>query len=596
MAPTLRNWWARNVSARAADRALPGKRFSQGASSYEDRLFDPSGQSVGLLLYGGCLAENLANAGRQMGWQVDHLLYQSGMHERPQIPARSSHDAALAVFSFRTVLGQVAERLLGFHDADLLYQKGLATETLLDTARTVLDELVGNFCPAICGTLPVLVLAIIEPPPTSSGLLGARRLGGIYRLARDLNDYLAESLENRDNIHFLEINDLLRAHGDGDGYDGYDFCYAHSGIRSGGGDAFSSSVLRRAGKILQALRQEQPVKLIVTDLDNTLWKGVLAEEDEIMPGEHTEGWPVGYAEALMECRRRGILLAICSKNEEATTRANFDRVWYGRIRLEDFCSVKISWRPKPENLAEILQEVNILPEHVLFVDDSPLEIAEVARAFPEMRTLTGDPHRWRMELLYGVPFQVAHISEEASRKTALLQAKIRRDREMAQVDRQDYLRDLQLRAELFSLTEAGHARFLRVQELLNRTNQFNTTGERRDTGELSRFLAQGGRLVGLRASDRLADHGIVAVGLVQENRLVQMVLSCRVFGLGLEEALLHHLAAEHARDGAFLAGWRDTGRNATARQFLERHFREENGGDWHLQGMPEWPGHLRRMP
>ncbi|AOV17467.1 hypothetical protein BJI67_10705 [Acidihalobacter aeolianus] len=545
------------------------------------------------MLYGGCVTELLAKAGQRLGMKVEHLLYQSGLHEEPTLPLRSSFDAVLVGFAFRTLVGQSAERLLGFHDADLVYQKNLPYDELLSTIKSLIDQLLSKFQSVFLGKSPVFFLSFIEPPQTSAGLLNARNSGGIYRLSRDINDYMAERLAHIDGAYYLETNDLLRAYGDRDWYDGYEVCYAHSGIH---GDtsarSFPAAVMRRVGKVLAVLHQEQPVKLIVTDLDGTLWKGVLAEEDEIIPGDHTEGWPIGYAEALMACKKRGILLAICSKNDEASTRTNFDKVWYGRMRLEDFCSVKINWQPKSKNLFEILKEVNILPENVLFIDDNPLEIAEVIRAFPGMRTLTGDPHVWRMELLYGVPFQTPRMTEESAKKTELIQAKITRDREMAQTDRASYLRDLAMVVDVFPVTHQDDKLYARAFELLNKTNQFNTTGRRWTAEELTRFLGEGGLLYALRASDRLADHGVVGLALLYADRLEQMVLSCRVFGLGLEDALLHRVASMDGATNGVVAKWHETGKNATAKHFLERHFIFEAEA-WHLRQLPLFPEHVK---
>lgn len=549
-----------------------------------------------LRLYGGCLAENLATVGQRQGWRVEHQLYQSGLHEQPDFAGAEAADAVLVVFALRSVLGQVANQLLGYHDADLLYQKHLPPEAMAEAGGQILTALCQQFAQGLGGRVPAFFAAFVEPPPTSSGLFTPRQRTGIYHLVRSLNDALAEYLEGQGGQYFLEMNDLLRAHGDKWVYDGQRCCFAHAGldraprrVRKQGAESVYSAISHRVEDMLQALAGQQAIKLIITDLDNTLWKGVLAEEDQIIPGDHTEGWPIGYAEALMECQRRGILLAIASKNDEARTREHFRQVWYGRIRLEDFCSVQINWRPKSENIAEILRQVNVLPEQVLFIDDNPLEIAEVQRAFPTLRVLTGDPHRWRQELLYGVPFQVPRITAEAQQKTALLQAKITREAELGQTDRAGYLRDLQLQAELVPVGETDERRFARALELLNKTNQFNTTGQRWPEGALRDFVRRGGELWALLARDRMIDHGLVGLGLVEAGQLRQMVLSCRVFGLGLEDCFL---AALPEAEAGMRAAWTDTGKNGTARQFLQRCFVEQDN-EWRLVERPALPVHIR---
>lgn len=576
-------------------RSKANLHLPQPVASNHQQLLSPSQKKTltprRVHLFGGCLAEHLASRAKALGWRMEHVLYQSGLHEQPALPNNAKPDAVLVVLSLRTVLGQTAQGLVGFHDADLIYQKDLDPDTVISSAQSVLDGLLQRFTDAMQGGPPIFFLSFIKPPATSSGLFTPRQRGGIYRLVRALNDHLAERLSHDPGRYYLEINDLLRAEGDLGIYDGYDFCFAHAGLLSGRDEhPLPARILQRLDQMLSVLAAEQPVKLIITDLDNTLWKGVLAEEDQIVPGDHTEGWPIGYAEALIECKRRGIVLAICSKNDEALTRANFDTVWYGRIRWEDFAVTRVNWQPKSQNMREILQAVNVLPEHTVFIDDNPLEIAEVTRAFPQMRTLTGDPHAWRMELLYGVPYQVPLLSAESQQRTEAIQAKVQRDSQLASGDREAYLRELGLQVEILAL-DLHSPQFARALELLNKTNQFNTTGQRWTTAEMGAFVAEGGQLHALRARDRMTEHGLVGLALMQDDRLRQLVLSCRVFGLGLEDALLQHLCRLGDQGQTLRAEWVDTGRNATARQFLERHFQPQEDA-WLLREAPGWPEHI----
>ncbi|MCK9188430.1 HAD-IIIC family phosphatase [Acidithiobacillus sp.] len=198
-------------------------------------------------------------------------------------------------------------------------------------------------------------------------------------------------LSTRQNVLYFEINDIRKYYGDAGAYDGYVGHYSHAGLfpRSQQGEWICRDILDRLEGAWAVLCGKDPVKIIITDLDNTLWRGVLAEEEEVAPWRHTEGWPIGYAGALLECKRRGLLLAISSKNDEAPTCDRFRQVWGQALRLEDFCARQINWRPKSDNIADILQATNILPEQALFIDDNPLEIEEVRRAFPQMRFLIG---------------------------------------------------------------------------------------------------------------------------------------------------------------------------------------------------------------
>ncbi|WP_253195874.1 hypothetical protein [Burkholderia cenocepacia] len=155
-----------------------------------------------------------------------------------------------------------------------------------------------------------------------------------------MNDRLAEILDHTHDGYYVELNDLRQHYGDMFSYDGYFNHFTHAANDS---SEFYLALISRVDQALRILKSKNPIKLIVTDLDNTLWKGVLAEEDEIVSASLVEGWPLGYAEALLECKRRGILLAISSKNDEKFILENFSRVWGSRISLEDFCSIKVNW-------------------------------------------------------------------------------------------------------------------------------------------------------------------------------------------------------------------------------------------------------------
>ena len=118
------------------------------------------------------------------------------------------------------------------------------------------------------------------------------------------------------------------------------------------------------------------VKLVIVDLDDTLWRGIVAEEGDISD-ETIEGWPMGVIEALQFLKKRGVLLGIISKNDESKIEALWDTIMRGRLGLDDFVVRRINWKSKADNLEQILDEVNLLSRNVVFVDDNPLERAGI---------------------------------------------------------------------------------------------------------------------------------------------------------------------------------------------------------------------------
>ena len=161
---------------------------------------------------------------------------------------------------------------------------------------------------------------------------------------------------------------------------------------------FVAAVWAEAMAMHRTLTQVDPVKLVVLDLDDTLWMGVSGDDAQI-GAAMVESWPLGIAEALMYLKKRGILLAIVSKNDEDRIRSIWPSIFGAAITLEDFAVIRINWRRKSENMMEILEAVNLLPLSTVFIDDNPVERAEMQSVFPQMRILGRYPFYIRRTLL-----------------------------------------------------------------------------------------------------------------------------------------------------------------------------------------------------
>lgn len=529
---------------------------------------------------GTCMTDKLSRAFEAAGDTVESHLYSSH-------PAAGFPDLDWAGFDAVVV----TPNLRGLFGDDLAHARiadDAAFDAFVAAHRAGVERIVADISAAVAGRAPVFVVGFIEPPSTSQGLLLNGRRRSLHRVVTLLNDAMADALEADPSCHYLELNDVLHHLGDRDLSDGWTNHFTHGGIRGRLSDEFHTALVVRLHRALVVLAQPAPIKLIVTDLDNTLWRGVLAEFDEIVPHEHVEGWPLGYAEALLEFKRRGGLLAIASKNDHDETVARFAKVWGDRLRIDDFCALEINWGPKSESIRRILAATNLLPGNVLFVDDNPREIDEVTRAFPEIRTLTGDESLWRAHILHSPHTQVAAVTAESTARTALIAAKQKRDEAAAGQSREDWLRDLAVAVAIRPIGAKSDPDFARAFELLNKTNQFNTTGKRWSDAEIGALFAAGGTLVGLRASDRFGDNGLVSVAVLRDRVLEQMVLSCRVFGLGIETAFLARLEETHGVEAALLV---DTGRNKTCAAFPADHGMVEADGRWRVETparVPDW--------
>ena len=336
--------------------------------------------------------------------------------------------------------------------------------------------------------------------------------------------------------------------------------------------------------IHRTVSRADTVKLVVVDLDDTLWHGVSGEWSDVDSGT-AEGWPIGFAEALIYLKMRGILLAIISKNDDYKVRGIWTKIFHDRLLLDDFAAIKINWISKPENMAEILEGVNVLPRNVVFIDDNPAERAAMKSAFPQMRILGRHPYYLRRILLWSSETQVASITEESGNRTEMVKAQLERESVRKTISREDFLRNAAPSVTMLPITVAGHPRFPRCFELINKTNQFNTTGRRWKVEEFESLFRDGGRLYTFEVTDSFTSYGLVGVVIVRAAQIEQWVMSCRVFGYNIEGAVMSYIIGDMRAQGAgeITAALIETDANLPSRDLFSKcGFHEEVKGIWQL--------------
>ena len=343
-------------------------------------------------------------------------------------------------------------------------------------------------------------------------------------------------------------------------------------------------------------------KCVIVDLDGVLWPGVLAEtgapfawSPEIGGPNSFVGLYFGIHEALRMLRRRGILLACVSKNDEATVRA----LWrygqpYPRHRLLSFghfVTTRINWNDKAANIRSIAEELGFPLDAFMFIDDTPRERERVRQSLPGVTVLGEDLFALRRALLTDPRLQPVRLTQEASQRSTLVKAQLDRSRLRAEAaDEAAFIASLEIACTVERLTaESDPAVLERVRELLARTTQFNATATVFSQAELRRIIAaQDGRLFILRMRDRLADHGLVGAAVISGDAILNIVLSCRVIGLGGERALLAAVTADAAEHGRRLLGRIvQTDRNMPVRNlFADSGFTARDRGVWLMPPQP----------
>jgi FkbH-like protein len=298
----------------------------------------------------------------------------------------------------------------------------------------------------------------------------------------------------------------------------------------------------------------QTRKLLVLDLDNTLWGGVIGDDgpDKIVLGRETplaEAY-TAFQEYCLSLRERGVLLAVCSKNNEATAKEGFshpDSV----LKLEHFSAFKANWEPKHTNILAIAQMLNLGVDSFVFVDDNPAERAIVEAQIPGIAVpdVGNEVTRYAAIIEAQRYFEQLSLSQEDLGRAKSYESNAQRaNLESKFANYGEYLDSLEMSAEIGAFCSTY---LERIAQLTNKSNQFNLTTRRYTQAEIQ-AIAGDSRYIGLygRLTDRFGDNGLISVVLGRTDKsqlhLDLWLMSCRVLKREMEIAMLDALA-EHAK-------------------------------------------------
>ena len=335
------------------------------------------------------------------------------------------------------------------------------------------------------------------------------------------------------------------------------------------------------GRMLAAMRGRS-AKCLVLDLDNTLWGGVIGDDgmDGIVLGQGTAAGEAHlalqqYARALSE---RGIILAVCSKNDESNAFAGFDQHPEMLLKRTDIACFVANWRDKAANLRDIAARLNIGLDSLVFVDDNPAERALIRRELPMVAVpeLPDDPAEYVHCIAAAGYFEALDMTAEDRERAGQYRANAARETLMqSATDMDSYLHALNMQLQWSTFEPAS---LKRVVQLVNKTNQFNLTTRRYTEEEISSFAAHPAYVTLLiRLSDVYGDNGIISIviGKETEHRAILLdtwLMSCRVLGRRVEEATLNLVADAAMRRGCtrLIGEYRPTAKNSMVRD----HYRK----------------------
>lgn len=425
-------------------------------------------------------------------------------------------------------------------------------------------------------TAPLLVHNLASPPWRALGIVDAKTKGGQAATIAAINEQIGEVAREIADVHVVDYAGLVNRHGALNWYDERMKLYARVPIAS----AMQHHLCAEYVKFLRAMRGLSR-KCVVLDLDNTLWGGILGEDglDGIALGPNYPGSAfMAFQRMLLDLHRRGVILAIASKNNVADVDEVFSAHRFMVLKKEHFAAVQVHWEPKSKSLARIADDLSIGLDHIVFVDDNPVECEEIHRALPSVHVvaLPPQPERYAQTLQELALFDtLSHSAEDRKRGELYRQRALAEEARAGMASLEDYYRDLAMKIAIRSVDNGTLAR---TAQLTQKTNQFNVTTIRYTEAEVAKRLAHPDWIVATTAvRDRFGDNGIVGVTMARTDGPVlhvdTMLLSCRVIGRTVETAMLAHLCDEARRRGALAIEGTvtPTSKNVPARDVFARH-------------------------
>ena len=297
----------------------------------------------------------------------------------------------------------------------------------------------------------------------------------------------------------------------------------------------------------------QRVKVVACDLDNTLWGGVVGEDGpaNLQLDVHGTGGPYIRLQAfLKELLGKGVILAAISKNNLSDVKEVFEKRNEMLLGLDDFTLVLANWEPKSQNLAAAAEKLNLGLKNFCFLDDSPFERAEVRAALPDVIVpeLPVNPDEYVGVLVQTGLFHVPRITDEDKNRALMYKTEAVRSEAMnSSGSLEEFLSDLELKAQVLDIDASTMAR---ANQLIHKTNQFNLTTRRHDASTLDRFSRDEAVFsYCYRVGDKFGDSGVTGLLIAvpsdkpETYEIDSWILSCRVMGRTVENALFSHLVS-----------------------------------------------------
>ena len=448
----------------------------------------------------------------------------------------------------------------------------------------------------------ILQFTMALPPEQPLGHLSTKVAGSRARLLQEFNLRLADRAPAF--VSLVDCAALAAAVGTRTWFDPRYWHLAKQAVSPGCVPALARQVAAVGAAALGLSR-----KCLVLDLDNTMWGGVLGEDglNGIRLGDGPDGEAfTSFQEHVLALKEKGIVLAVCSKNDEPLVRDAFERHPGMRVRLEDISVLSAGWDDKAAQLRTIAADLGLGLDALVLVDDNPVERELVRQLVPavDVIRLPADPAGYVRALADYPWFETTALTAEDGERTEQYRARAAATASRSTASSlQDFLQGLVMRATFARMSSETAPR---VAQLIGKTNQFNLTGIRRGLADLEQLAARDDSVVlTARLADRFADHGLVGVligrACAEMFEIDTWLMSCRVIGRTLEDEMVAQAAASARSHGCSMLRGRyvPSAKNSLVADLYQRLgftlvHEDGDGQTWvcPVDDLPEPPRHI----
>lgn len=432
-----------------------------------------------------------------------------------------------------SVIPSDEKQLVWFYQAPIGFDidaKCKEIESFKSKVALISEQLKGNQTLYLCSLLDFFPLNIVDSDNRAA------------EAVEDFNIFAGELAKSNHNVKYINVSEYFNQYPKSEWINWRFYFISQMIVAPNVANDFNNWLDKRIREIEGARK-----KCIVLDLDNTLWGGVLGEDgiEGIKTGGDYPGNAFQYfQEALISLSRTGIILTICSKNNETDVLEAWEKNPFIKLKKEHISAWRINWNNKADNIRELAKELNIGLDSMVFIDDNPSERELVKQELP-MVAVPDFPKKpyGLMEFFNNIVqeyFRTPSITKEDLDKTGQYKANAERAASLskfANID--DFIRSLDIKIQI---SEADQFTIPRASQMTQKTNQFNLTTKRYTEADIKEYIERGDKIFCASVSDKFGDNGITALAIITidgyKASIDSFLMSCRILGKGIERAFL----------------------------------------------------------